>query len=119
MKSLIATVLVLLFAAMSFAVPFPPKDKDKTPAGRLLTGKVIDRGDTPLSGAVVYLADSRTHSLKTYITGPDGAYHFPSLSLNDDYEVYAQFNGKKSDVKTVSQFDTRSISNINLRIDAH
>jgi hypothetical protein len=34
-----------------------------------------------------------------------------------DYEVYAQFNGKRSDTKTVSQFDNRAQVNIILRID--
>jgi len=34
-----------------------------------------------------------------------------------DYEVYAQYNGHKSDTKTVSQFETVSNSNINLKID--
>jgi len=50
--------------------------------------------------------------------GQDGAYRFPAMSANVDYEVYAQFNGKKSDTKTVSQFDNRSQLNINLRVDA-
>ena len=49
--------------------------------------------------------------------GQDGQYHFPALSPNIDYEVYAQFNGKKSDTKTVSQFDNRQQVNINLKVD--
>lgn len=110
---------LLLIAVLAAAAPYAPKDKDKSQPGRLLTGKVIDHGDNPLSGSVVYLSDTRTHAVKTYITGADGAYHFPALSLNNDYEVYAQFNGKKSDTKTVSQFDTRAQLNINLRVDTH
>jgi hypothetical protein len=50
--------------------------------------------------------------------GADGIYRFPALSLNVDYEVYAQYNGRKSDTKTVSQFDNRQTVNINLKIDA-
>jgi len=114
-SSLIA--LVLLFAVVPAALTYSPKDKDKAQAGRLLTGKVIDRQDGPLGDSVVYLSDTRTHAVKTYITGPDGAYHFPALSLNNDYEIYAQYKGKKSDTKTVSQFDNRQQVNINLRID--
>jgi hypothetical protein len=49
--------------------------------------------------------------------GQDGGYRFPSLSPNIDYEVYAQYNGKKSDTKTVSQFDNRPQVNINLKVD--
>jgi len=109
--------LVLLLAILPAAFSYTPKDKDKAQAGRLLTGKVVDRGDGPLSDSVVYLSDTRTHAVKTYITGADGAYHFPALSLNTDYEIYAQYKGKKSDTKTVSQFDNRQQVNINLRVD--
>jgi hypothetical protein len=77
----------------------------------------MDRQDTPLSDAVVYLANTRTRAVKTFIVGQDGIYRFPALSPNVDYEVYAQYNGRKSDTKTVSQFDTRPQLNINLRID--
>jgi hypothetical protein len=87
------------------------------PAGRLLTGKVLDRQDNPLPSAVVYLTDTRTRAVKTYIVSTDGAYRFTAMSANVDYEVYAQFNGKKSDTKMVSQFDNRSQVNINLKID--
>jgi hypothetical protein len=89
----------------------------KGATGRLLTGKVIDRQDNPLPNAVVYLTDTRTRAVKTYIVGADGAYRFPAMSANVDYEVYAQSNGKKSDTKMVSQFDNRTQVNINLRVD--
>jgi hypothetical protein len=109
--------LFLLIATLSLAQPFAPKDKDKGPTVRLLTGKVLDRQDNPLSGAVVYLSDSRTQGVKTYITGPDGVFRFPALSLNIDYGLYAQCRGRRSDTKTVSQFDSRPQVNIDLKID--
>jgi hypothetical protein len=84
---------------------------------RLLTGKVLDRQDNALPNAVVYLTDTRTRAVKTYIVGTDGGYRFPALSPAVDYEVYAQLNGKKSDTKSVSQFDNRTAVNINLKID--
>jgi hypothetical protein len=58
----------------------------------------------------------RTHAVKTYIVGQEGTYRFPGLSTTD-YEVYAQYNGHKSDTKSVSQFDDRSQVYIDLRID--
>ena len=114
-RLIVASVLALALA-LSLAVPSLAKEKDTSP-GRLLTGKVIDSGDSPLPNAVVYVTDSRTRAVKTYIVGPDGEYHFPALSPNIDYEVYAQFNGKKSDTKTLSQFDDRQQVSINLRVD--
>jgi hypothetical protein len=114
-KSLVAVALLLLMGLAVAANPFDKKDKEDT--GRLLTGRVTDRQDNPLPDAVVYLSNPRTRAVKTFIVGADGAYRFPALSPNIDYEVYAQFKGKKSDTKTVSQFDNRSQVNINLKID--
>ena len=114
MKRALVVSLVLLVIGLSAASALASEKGDNT---RILTGKVMDRQDTPLANAVVYLTNTRTRAVKTYIVGQEGSYRFPSLSPNIDYEVYAQFNGKKSDTKTVSQFDTRQQVNINLKID--
>lgn len=90
---------------------------DKHDTTRLVTGVVIDAKDAPLPKAVVYLTNTHTRATKSYIAGDDGSYRFPALSLNIDYEIYAQYNGKKSDTKTVSQFDSRKTVNLNLKID--
>jgi len=112
----VAAVVVLLLAGI--AAIASPYDKDKGDAGRLLMGRVTDHADNPLPSAVVYLSNPRSRAVKTYIVGPDGVYRFPALSPNIDYEVYAQYNGRKSDTKTMSQFDNRQQVNINLKIDA-
>ena len=62
-------------------------DKKDKPQGRLLSGKVLDQQDNPVVGAIVYLTNTRTHAVKTYIVGQDGTYRFPGLSTVD-YEVY-------------------------------
>ena len=84
---------------------------------RFLSGKVLDNGDQGIAKAIVYLKNTKTLVIKTYIAEQDGAFHFPGLSQSADYEVYAEVNGKRSDVKTVSSYDTRNRVNINLRID--
>ena len=84
---------------------------------RLLTGKVLDASDNALANAVVYLTNTHTRSVKTYIVGPDGSYRFPALQPSIDYEVYAQYNNRKSHTKTVSQFDDRTQIYISLKID--
>jgi hypothetical protein len=83
----------------------------------LLTGKVLDHRDNPLPNAVVYVTDTRTRAVKTYIVGADGLFRFPALSANVDYEVYAQLDGKTSDTKRVSQFDDRKVVYLVLKID--
>ena len=115
MKKRYVVALVLLLVSLAAAAnPY----KDKTDTGRLLTGKVLDHQDNPVPNAVVYLSNTRTRAVKTFIAGADGGFRFPALSPNVDYEVYAQFNGRKSDTKTLSQFDNRQQVNVNLRIDA-
>lgn len=108
--------LLLLLVTGSLAVSASAKDKNAT-TGRLLTGKVLDKHDNPLTDAVVYLSNRRSGAVKTYIVGPDGAYHFPELAPSVDYEVYAIYKGQKSDTRAVSQFDDRKQNNIILRID--
>ena len=117
--ALLFVSLAPVFSTLALADP-PPQlfgrdsKKDKT---RLLTGKVLDAGDNPLPNAVVYLTNTRTRSVKTYIVGPEGAYRFPALEPTTDYEVYAQYNNRKSGTKSVSQFDDRSQVYISLKID--
>jgi hypothetical protein len=118
MKGFRLAVLVMLLASLALAAnPYGPKDKEKASAGRMLAGRVLDKRDNPVVNAVVYLSNTRTRAMKSYIVGPDGNYRFPELSPNVDYEVYAQYKGQKSDTKTVSQFDDRKQVNIVLRID--
>ena len=115
--------LLVLSAALSsafvLAAPAPQfgrsSKQDKT---RLLTGKVLDAGDNPLPNAVVYLTNTHTRSVKTYIVGPEGTYRFPALQPSVDYEVYAQYDNRKSGTKTVSQFDDRPQLYISLKVDA-
>jgi Carboxypeptidase regulatory-like domain len=110
--ALFSLVLVALCVSLN-ALP----DKKEKAVGRLLYGKVLDGNDNPLSDAVVYVTNTRTRAVKTYIVGKDGGYRFPALSTAVDYEVYAQFNNHKSDTKSVSQFDDRSQVYLVLKID--
>jgi Carboxypeptidase regulatory-like domain len=91
---------------------------DKPPQMRSLEGVVTNAGDVPLNDAIVYLTNTRTMVVKTYITQQDGVYRFNALSPNVDYEVYAAHEGKKSGTKTLSSFDSRTSARINLKINA-
>jgi hypothetical protein len=113
-KALIVTcgLLVMLGVVCNAAA-----DKKDKAVGRLLLGKVLDPQDNPLPDAIVYLTNTRTRSVKTYIVGADGTYRFPALSTAIDYEVYAQYKGRKSDTKSVSQFDDRSQVYVDLKVN--
>jgi hypothetical protein len=110
------TVACALLVALGAVSSASPDKKDKT-VGRLLFGKVLDPQDNPLPDAIVYLTNTRTRSVKTYIVGPDGTYRFPALSTAIDYEFYAQYKSHKSDTKSVSQFDDRSQVYLDLKVN--
>ena len=111
--ALVTVICALVFVGCATAAAPDKKDKSN---GRLLFGKVLDQQDNPMVNAVVYLTNTRTRAVKTYIVSSDGTYRFPALSAAVDYEVYAQLNGKKSDTKSVSQFDDRSEVYIVLKV---
>ena len=91
---------------------------DKNQEGRNLVGQVMTKSDAPLTEAVVYLKNTKTLTIKSFITEKDGGYRFHGLSPNVDYEVYADYQGQKSGTKTISSFDTRSNITLNIHIDA-
>lgn len=116
MKNSRIALIVVLSAVFVMAANAAPKHRDDS--GRLLNGQIVNHNGAPLADSVVYLTNMRTRVVKSYIVSADGAYHFPALTPNIDYEVYAQYKGLKSETKTLSQFDDRPVVSINLKIDA-
>lgn len=86
------------------------------PVQRVLDGKVVDKNDKPITGAVVYLKDSKTMSVKSYLTDEEGHFRFGQLSQNIDYEVWAEQNGVHSKSKNISSFDNRNDFHFVLKI---
>jgi hypothetical protein len=91
---------------------------DKHDLGRNVTGQVLTKSDAPLSEAIVYLKNTKTLTIKSFITEKDGGYRFHGLTPNIDYEIYAEYQGQKSGTKTLSSFDNRSNVTLNIHIDA-
>jgi Carboxypeptidase regulatory-like domain len=107
--------VVLALAAL--AVPaLPAQAQERGPAQRVVQGKVLSSGDAPVTNAVVYLKDMKSLAVKSFITSADGTYRFGQLTPGVDYSVFAELNGKKSSVKTVSAFDSKNQFIINLHL---
>ncbi len=112
-------LLVGSFAFAQLGGMAPERRKEKPVTSRELIGQVTEKSsETPLANSIVYLKNTKTLGMKTFITDKDGNYRFAALAMNVDYEVYAEHNGKRSDTKTLSAFDSRPRATINLRIEA-
>lgn len=83
---------------------------------KTLQGKVLGSSDEPLSGAIVYLQDSKTNSIRTFISTSDGSYRFGQLSPDTDYTVWAKYKNDKSGTKPISSYDSRTQVTIDLHI---
>lgn len=90
--------------------------QQRGPEQRIVQGKVVDGSNAVLNGAVVYLKDGHSLSVKSYITPADGTYRFGQLSQSTDYELWAENGGKKSAVRTISSFDSKNLFFIDLKI---
>lgn len=106
----------LLVAGQS-AVFATPAVAQRGPVDRIVEGKVIDKADAPLKGAVVYLKDDHTLAVKSFIVDDGGHYRFGQLAQSTDYELWAELDGKKSNTRTISSFDNKNAFVINLKID--
>jgi len=109
-------VLLGLIVVLAFTLEAGAAAPKNEPQPRTVTGQVTDKADKPISGAIVYLQNTRTQQVKTYITDDGGNYRFSSLSPNVDYQLRAEYQGHKSDTKTLSSFDSRSNVVMHLKI---
>ena len=84
---------------------------------RTVRGQVVDKDDNPLAAGVVYLKNTKTMTVKTYIADDAGQYRFSGLDPNVDYEIHAEHQSSSSEKKTISNFDSRKELVINLKVD--
>ena len=103
---------VSLFATVAIA-----QDKKREAQLRTVRGVVMDKSDSPVSGSVVFLKNSRTNSVRSSYTDDTGSNRFSGLDPNADYELHAEKEGTKSATRTVSSFDSRKDIVLNLKID--
>jgi len=69
---------------------------------------VCSNEGAPIQGAVVYLQDSKSLAVKSYLSDAQGHFHFRQLSMTLDYDLWAELNGKRSKTKSISQFNSKT-----------
>ncbi len=75
---------------------------------RTVRGVVVDKSsESPVPSAVVFLKNTRTNAVRSYIADEEGNYRFSGLDPNVDYEIHAEKDGAKSATRTISSFDNK------------
>jgi protocatechuate 3,4-dioxygenase beta subunit len=97
-------------------MPAQDKRSGDDASTRSVQGVVTDASGKPVEKAVVQLKDTKTLQIRSFITGPDGSYHFAGLSPNVEYELKAEYQGATSDRKTLSVFNTKKAATIDLKL---
>ena len=101
------------------ASPLFAQDKPKGKESELRTvrGTVVDKSESPVETAVVYLKNLRSQDIITHLSDADGTFRFSGLDLNVDYEIHAEKEGMTSANRSVSNFDTRKEFVLTLKLD--
>ncbi len=118
--SLLWSVVLVSCSFVGFSVVAPAVSvfaQQRGPVQRVVQGRVMDKSAVLLPGAVVYLKDGHSLAVKSFISNDQGGYRFGQLAQNTDYEIWAEHDGKKSPVKTISSFDSKNQIFIDLKID--
>ena len=112
------TIWLALLAVLLLCAPgtFAQKKKGGETT-RSVQGTVTVADDSPVSGAVVQLKNTKTLQIRSFITQDDGTYHFYDLSPDIDYELKADYQGASSNTKTLSSFDSRKQTILNLKLN--
>ncbi len=92
--------------ALLVAAPATARAQKNLPQERIATGKVVAKDGSPIAGAIVYLKDSRTNTVRTYIADQDGGFRFGELSQDTDYVLWAESDGVRSKSRQISSFDS-------------
>jgi Carboxypeptidase regulatory-like domain len=84
---------------------------------RTVRGVVMDKSESPIPSGVVFLKNTRSNAVRSYISDDQGNYRFSGLDPNADYEIHAEKDGATSPTRTVSSFDSKKDLVLNLKID--
>ncbi|MGA2049142.1 MAG: carboxypeptidase-like regulatory domain-containing protein [Terracidiphilus sp.] len=74
---------------------------------RVVIGTVVDANSNVVSGATVFLKDPKTKTIRSFTSDATGRFRFTQVDMAEDHDLWAEKDGHKSVVKTVSEWDAR------------
>jgi hypothetical protein len=83
---------------------------------RVVNGSVVDAGSGSVAGATVFLRNSKTKSIRSYTSTQQGRFRFAQVDMSEDFDLWAEKDGKKSATKAISSWDTRKEVETELKI---
>jgi hypothetical protein len=83
---------------------------------RTVSGAVIDGASQPVANAIVFLKNQKTKTIRSYTSTKNGRFYFAQVDMAQDFDLWAEKDGHKSAVKTVSSWDARKVFETELRM---
>jgi len=112
----IRAMLLPIFLCAVFAFHIQAQGGKTTSELRTVHGNVVDKSDAPAPASVVYLLNTKTQAVKTYIADDAGTYRFSGLDPNVDYQIHAEHGDDASPNRTISNYDSRRDMEVNLKL---
>ena len=98
---------VVVAAGLVGALLSPPLAQAQNIGQRVVVGTVVDANSNVVSGATVFLKDPKTKTIRSFTSDATGRFRFTQVDMAEDHELWAEKDGHKSVVKTVSEWDAR------------
>jgi hypothetical protein len=83
---------------------------------RVVMGAVVDANSAPVVGATVFLKDLKSKNIRSFSSVAKGRFRFASVNMAEDHELWAEKDGKKSAVKTISTWEARKEIEVDLKL---
>ena len=103
---------VIFFALAAGWMPWAPhggplQAQAQNLGQRNVSGSVVEGNSAAVAGATVFLRNVKTKSIRSYTSSSNGRFRFAQVNMTDDFDLWAEKDGKKSATKTVSSWDAR------------
>jgi len=112
--ALLAASLVPLGSRGGFIGPFAAEAQNL--GYRVVFGNVVDDNSAPVVGATVFLKDLKSKAIRSYTSTEKGRFRFAGVTMAEEHELWAEMNGKKSAVKSISPWESRKEYEVELKL---